>query len=121
MFNEAEYFSLSVDLHKPQEKGKVISCIKSMPKGAHHENPKLGDFSAFERWSLINTFPEPFLHSNVPMRNFISDMFISLDYNWTASVDKLKLFSIVTYPTRMNTRDTEFPSEIILESDKCDT
>lgn len=67
MFNESEDFSLGVDLYEPEKEGEVVSCIEAMPEGTDHEYPELRDSSTFEGGSLVYTFPEPLLDSNVPM------------------------------------------------------
>jgi hypothetical protein len=121
MANKPENLSLSINLKEPKEKGKIIACIKSMPKCTHHEYPQLGDSSSVKRRSLVNTFSEPLLYCNIPMGNLVPDMFISFDHNRTAGVDKFEFISIVRNPAGMDARNTEFPSEVILEPNKGDT
>ena len=120
MFDKSENFSLSIYLNKPKEKWDIIPCIESMPKCADHENPKLGHSSSSERRSLINAFSKPLLNSDVPMGNFISDVFIAFNNNWTACIDQFEFFTIITDTTCMDASNTQFPSKVIFEPNKSD-
>lgn len=55
------------------------------------------------------------------MRNLVSDMLVGLNHNRAASVDEFELLSVVADPACMDTRNTEFPSKVILESNHRDT
>lgn len=55
------------------------------------------------------------------MGDFVSDMFISLDYNRAACIDKFEFFTVIAGTTGMNRSDAKFPSEIIFEPDKSHT
>lgn len=88
-----------------------------MPEWADEEHPQLGDASAFEWRPLIDTLPQPLLHGDIPMWDFIPHMFIRLNHNGTTRVNKLELFAIVTNPTGMHTGYNKFPSEVVLEPD----
>lgn len=120
MFYKSKYLSLSINLDKPKEKCEIVTCIKTVPKCTYHKNPQLWDSSAFKGRSLVHTFSEPFLHCDVPMRNLVSDMLISLYNDRAARIYEFEFISIVRNSAGMNTGDTKFPSKVIFESNQSD-
>lgn len=106
MPDKSEDLSLGVDLDKPEEESEIVTSVEAMPESANHKDPELGEPTAFERRSLIDAFPEPLLDCDVPVGNFIPDVFIGFDHYRTACVDQFELLSVVGYPTRVNTCNT---------------
>ncbi len=121
MLYKFEDLALCVNLHKPKEEWDVISCIESVPESTDHEDPKLGYASASEGWSLVYAFSEPLLDCNVPVGDFISDVFVRFDDHGTASVDELELLPVITDSTGMNACNTQLPAKVIFEANESDT
>ena len=120
MLHESEDFALSVHLGEPEEEGEVVSTVESVPEGADHEDPELGEAATLEGGSLVNAFSEPFLNGYVPMRDLIADVFVGFDDHGAAGVDELELFPVEGNSAGVHRGDTQLPSEVVLESDQGD-